>query len=121
MKFISVNNGLRLLFYSSVLATLPCTALARAHASPFRVVYFQQTISGTVSDSSGPLPGVTIMVKGSSHSVVSDSDGKFSIIASADEVLVFSFLGYKTAEVLVGNQSFLSITLVEDATQLEEV
>jgi TonB-dependent starch-binding outer membrane protein SusC len=121
MKFISANNGLRLLFYSSVLASFPCTALARAHASPYGVVYFQQTISGTVSDSSGPLPGVTIMVKGTNRSVVSDSDGKFSIMASPDEVLVFSFLGYKTVEVVVGDQSALSVTLVEDATQLEEV
>lgn len=121
MKFISANNGLRLLFYSSILAAFPCTALARAHASPFGVAYFQQTISGTVSDSSGPLPGVTVMVKGTSRSVISDSDGKFSIMASADEVLAFSFLGYKTVEVAVGSQMVLSVTLVEDATQLEEV
>ncbi|MFP9119010.1 SusC/RagA family TonB-linked outer membrane protein [Flavobacterium sp. RNTU_13] len=121
MKFISANNGLRLLFYSSMLASFPCTALARAHASPYGVAYFQQTISGTVSDSSGPLPGVTVMVKGTNRSVVSDSDGKFSIMASPDEVLVFSFLGYKTVEVAVGSQIVLSVTLVEDTTQLEEV
>lgn len=121
MKFISANNGLRLLFYSSMLASFPCTALARAHASPFGVAYFQQNISGTISDSSGPLPGVTVMIKGTTRSAISDNEGKFSIVASPGEILVFSFLGYRTVEVAVGSQMVLSVTLVEDVTQLDEV
>ena len=121
MKFISYDNGLRVLFYSVVLASLPCSALARAHASPLRVAYFQQTITGTVSDASGALPGVIVMVKGSTRSTISDADGKFSIAASAGDVLVFSFTGYKTVEVVAGAQSSLSITLQEDSTQLEEL
>lgn len=121
MKFISVNNGLRLLFYSSILAAFPCTALARAHASPNGAAYFQQTISGTVSDGSGPLPGVTVLVKGTRRSVVTDTDGKFSIVASPSEVLIFSFIGYKDVEVIVGNQNTLNIILEDAASNLEEL
>jgi len=121
MKIISYDNGLRVLFYSLVLASFPCSALARAHASPSGEAYFQQTISGTVSDSSGSLPGVVVMVKDTTRSTISDADGKFSITASAGDVLIFSFTGYKTVEVIVGAQSVLSITLQEDATQLEEL
>jgi TonB-linked SusC/RagA family outer membrane protein len=121
MKIISANKGLRVLFYSLTLASFPCSALARAHASPFGVAYFQQTISGIVSDSSGPLPGVTVIVKGTTRSAISDVEGRFSIVASINEVLVFSFMGYKEVEVVVGNQNVLGITLEEDATQLEEL
>jgi len=121
MKFISANKGLRVLFYSLVLATLPISALARAHASPISGAYFQQTISGTVSDGSGPLPGALIVVKGTTRSVATDPDGNYYIAASAGDVLVFSFTGFKTVEVIVGSQSTVDITLEEDALQLEEV
>ena len=121
MKFISYDNGLRVLFYSLVFASLPVSALARAHASPLRVAYFQQTITGTVSDASGTLPGVIIMVKGTQRSTISDADGRFSLSASAGEVLVFSFTGYRTVEVVADTQNSLNIKLQEDSTQLEEL
>lgn len=119
MKFISYDNGLRVLFYSLVLASFLCSTLARAHASPLRVAYFQQTIIGTVSDATGSLPGVIVMVKGTTRSTISDADGQFSIAAATDEVLLFSFTGYKTISVAVGAQRVLSIMLEEDATTLE--
>jgi len=121
MKFISANNGLRVLFYSLTLASFPCSALARAHASPYDEAVFQQTISGTVSDSSGPLPGVIVMVKGTTRSTISNREGKFAITATEDEVLIFSFTGFKTVEVAVGGQTVFNITLHEDAAQLEEL
>lgn len=121
MKIFSVNNGLRVLFYSLVLATLPVSALARAHASPSGEAVFQQTITGTVSDSLAPLPGTTVMLKGTTRSTVSDLDGKFSIVAGADDVLIISFTGFKTVEMPVGAQTTLDVVLVEDSTQLNEV
>ncbi|KOS05425.1 TonB-dependent receptor [Flavobacterium akiainvivens] len=121
MKIFSANKGLRVLFYSLILASLPVSALARAHASPNGKEVFQQTISGVVADSSGPLPGVIISVKGTTRSVVTDQDGKYLIMASNDELLVFSFTGYKTVEVIIGAQSTVNILLQEDATQLEEL
>jgi len=121
MKIFSVNKGLRVLFYSLVLATLPLSALARAHASPSREAYFQQLISGTVSDGTGPLPGATVVVKGSGRSAVTDADGKFSIAAAPEDVLIVSFVGFKSVEMLVGAQAVVNIILVEDSLQLEEV
>src|SRR5690606_18207682 len=106
MKIFSANNGLRLLFYSLVLASCLPGASARAHASPpLGAAYFQQTITGTVSDGSGPLPGASVMVKGTVNSVVTDSNGKFSISAGVGDVITISFTGYKTLEVPVGTQA----------------
>jgi len=121
MKFISANNGLRVLFYSLTLASFPCSPLARAHASPLCEAYFQQSITGTVSDASGSLPGVIIMVKGTTRSTISDAEGRFSIAADNNEVLVFSFTGFKAVEAAIGEQTIFNIILQEDATQLEEL
>ncbi|MCO6148961.1 TonB-dependent receptor [Flavobacterium sp. NRK1] len=118
MNFISHYKGLRVLFYSLVLAALPTTALARAHASPIGSIFFQQAIKGTVSDASGPLPGVIISVRGTPLSTISDAGGKFSIAATSGDVLVFSFTGFKTVEVAVGTQSTVNVTLKEDVAQL---
>jgi TonB-linked SusC/RagA family outer membrane protein len=121
MKIFSSNKGLRALFYSLILASLPVSALARANASPDGAAYFQQAISGVVSDASGPLPGTIVSVKGTTRSTISDADGKFSIVAAPEDVLVFSFTGYRPVEVTVGTQNTLKIELQEDSTQLEEL
>lgn len=122
MKIFSANNGLRLLFYSFVLASCPPAATVRAHASPpYSVGYYQQTISGTVSDASGPLPGTSVMVKGTVNSAVTDTNGNYSITAVSGDVLVFSFTGFKTTEVTIGSQSVINIILEEDSTHLEEL
>ncbi|TGV02048.1 SusC/RagA family TonB-linked outer membrane protein [Flavivirga rizhaonensis] len=82
----------------------------------------EKTISGTVSDDSGlPLPGATVLVKGTSSGTSSDFDGKYSIRASERATLVFSFVGYTTQEVSVGASNTVNVTLQEDATALEEV
>ncbi len=82
-----------------------------------------KTITGVVTDSEGePLPGVTIVVKGTTTGTITDYDGNFSLKIPIDaEVLVFSFVGFQTKEVAVGNQTLFKITLVEDVLQLEEV
>lgn len=121
MKFISANKGLRVLFYSLVLATLPISALARAHASPSGKAFFQQSVSGTVSDGSGPLPGAAIIVKGSDRSATTDAEGKFSIAAAPDDILIVSFVGFKIVELPVGAQAVINVVLQEDSLQLEEV
>ena len=79
------------------------------------------TVSGNVSDASGtPLPSVNIQVKGTNNGTSTDFDGNYQITASQNDVLIFSFLGYKTKEVTVTG-STLNINLVEDASQLDEV
>ncbi len=83
---------------------------------------FEKTITGTVVDEEGlPLPGVNIVVKGTTKGVQTDFDGKFSINASQGEFLVFSFIGLQTAEYPVGESDVLNVTLSPDAAQLSEV
>jgi TonB-linked SusC/RagA family outer membrane protein len=123
MKFFSPNNGLGLHMYSLLFALLLFPALARAHAAPLGGIasFQQQAISGIVSDAQGPIPGVTISVKGTSVAVVSDDNGKYSISAQPSDVLVFSFIGYKSQEVVAGTRSVINIKLTEDVTTLQEV
>lgn len=86
------------------------------------VAAFGQTISGTVSDVSGtPLPGVTIVVSGTSIGATTDFDGNYTISATRGQVLSFSYLGMKPKEVTVGSESTINVVLEEDSTQLDEV
>ena len=81
-----------------------------------------QTISGKVTTTTDgqPLPGVSIVVKGSTSGTVTDADGKYSIAAARNRTLVFSFIGYKTKEIAVEGRATLDITLDEDASTLNE-
>lgn len=82
---------------------------------------FQQNITGIVSDESGPIPGVSVQVKGSSTGTVTDFDGKYTIKADSDAVLVFSYIGYKNQEVSVNGKSILNVNLEVDVSSLDEV
>src|SRR5690606_1752982 len=84
----------------------------------------QQQVSGKVTDySTGePLPGVNILVKGTTTGTISDIQGNYSMSVSGnDAVLVFSFIGYETYEVAVGAQRTINAQLMPDLTTLEEV
>ncbi len=87
------------------------------------IAYAQEkTVSGTVTDNSGvPLPGVNVIIKGSSQGVQTDFDGNYSIRASQGQVLVFSYLGQQTIERTIGASNTIDIQMVEDAESLEEV
>lgn len=89
--------------------------------SSFSLAVYQQTVTGVVSNSKGPLVGALVQIKGSHKSVLTDSQGKFSIVASSDQILVFSHLGFKTKELVVGDSLSLSVVLEEDAKTIEEV
>ncbi len=82
-----------------------------------------RTISGTVTDNSGEsLPGVNVLVKGTSEGVVSDLDGNFKIsVPSENSILVFSFIGMANKEVNVGARSVIDVTMQNDIQQLNEV
>ena len=85
-------------------------------------MFAQRTVSGTVSDKTGPLPGATVAVKGTTLGATTDFDGKFSInVPNNNAILVVSFLGYTTLDVSVGDKSNLTIILTEDAQALDEV
>lgn len=80
-------------------------------------------VSGTVLDTEfgDPLPGVTVLVKGTTRGTTTDLDGKYTIsIQPGDQVLVFSFVGFTAQEVTIGNQSIVDIQLEEDIQSLQE-
>ena len=79
-----------------------------------------KTISGTVSDESGPLPGVTIMIKGTTQGTETDFDGNYSVKAKTGQVLMFSFIGMKTVEKTVGANNQIDIILEGDSL-LDEI
>tara|TARA_R100001369_G_scaffold21881_7_gene39883 strand:+ start:7172 stop:10438 length:3267 start_codon:yes stop_codon:yes gene_type:complete len=82
----------------------------------------QQSVTGTVTDEDGlPLPGVNIIVKGTTTGVQSDFDGNFAVQAAQGDVLVFTFVGLQTTEVAVGTASNYQVVLKSDASQLDEV
>ena len=80
------------------------------------------TVSGTVSDASGALPGVNVWVRGVNTGQITDDNGRFTIaVANEDAVLIFSFVGYQTQEIVVGNQRVIDVTMSESASMLDEV
>jgi len=87
------------------------------------IMLAQQGVTGVVSSDDGELlPGVSVVVKGTSNGVTSDFDGIYSIsVPNNSAVLVFSYLGMETKEVVVGNQSTLDVTLATSSEQLDEV
>ena len=94
-----------------VFLTMLCTSLT-----------YSQDVSGTVSDSSGPLPGASILVKGTTNGAQTDLDGKFTIRnVGSNAVLVFSYIGLKTQEVNVAGKTSVSVLLKEDSAELKEV
>lgn len=96
--------------FSTVLAMLICfVSLAQ-----------QKTITGVVSDALGPLPGTTVVVKNTTRNTQTDFDGKYNIKASKGEILVFSYVGYTSKAVTVGNSTTINVKL-ESAQTLHEV
>ena len=83
----------------------------------------QRVVSGKVTDFGGlPLPGVTIVVKGTTQGTITDAEGTYSLSGlSESSVLVFSFVGMRSQEIMVGNQASINISLEEDVIGLEEV
>ncbi|SHH26572.1 iron complex outermembrane recepter protein [Chryseolinea serpens] len=106
MKLYSIARGMALL---CLLAT---TAWAQS-----------RTITGSVksADDGNFLPGVNILEKGTSNGTVTDAQGNYSILVKENATLVFSFVGYASTEVQVGNQTTIAVTLSPDVSTLEEV
>ncbi len=82
----------------------------------------QSIVSGTVTDEDGiPLPGASVVVKGTTTGAVTDFDGNYEIEVDGNATLIFSYIGYTTTEIAVGGQSTVNASLPIDAGQLEEV
>ena len=97
------------LFIILLMCTLDCLA--------------QEVIKGFVKDGNDePLPGVSVAVKGATNvGTITNVDGKYSINAHKNDVLVFSYIGMVSQEVKVGNKTNINITLKEDVSSLDEI
>lgn len=89
----------------------------------FGSAWAQVNITGTVTSRGGdPLPGVNVLEKGTLNGIITDSDGKYSIIVpDSDAVLQFSFIGFKTKEEPVGGKRVINVILEEEVEELNEV
>ncbi|MGQ1788214.1 SusC/RagA family TonB-linked outer membrane protein [Saccharicrinis sp. GN24d3] len=80
------------------------------------------TITGKVTDNNGEsLPGVSVVKKGTTQGVITDMNGEYSISIEAQQTLVFSFIGMKTQEIIVGDKSVVNVVLESELVGLEEV
>jgi len=93
-----------------------CIMLFSAYASAQNI-----TVTGNVSDKTGPLVGVTVVVQGTVTSATTDLDGNFTIVAPSSATLSFSSLGYKTLDVPLNGRARLDIIMEEDAITLEDL
>jgi TonB-linked SusC/RagA family outer membrane protein len=81
----------------------------------------EKTVTGNVSDASGPLPGVTVIIKGTKTGTQTDFDGDYSIKAETGTILQYSFIGMATIEKTVGSSNVINVTMKESAETLQEV
>lgn len=94
-----------------VFITMLCTSLI-----------YSQDVSGLVSDANGPLPGASVLVKGTTNETQTDFDGRFTIKnAGSNAVLVFTYIGLKSQEISVSGKSEVKVTMSQDQSQLSEV
>ena len=105
------------------LGLLSAGPLLANNATAVNKMVFQAPITGKIIAKDGmPLPGASVLIKGTSISAATDADGNYSLNATDTNVtLVISYMGYKTQEVSVNGQTTVDVTLEEDLTQLEEV
>ena len=87
------------------------------------LVLAQSITSGTVSEQQSglPLPGVNVLIKGTSTGTTTDFDGNYQISVQDGDIVVFSYVGFTTQEITYKGQSQLNIIMTEDASALDEV
>lgn len=98
-------------------------AINKKSESLVEAVQQNKTITGVVVENSGqPLPGVTVLLKGTTTGTVSNFDGNFTLdVPESGGILVFSFVGFQSQEVEIGSQTLFNITMQDDVMQLDEV
>jgi TonB-linked SusC/RagA family outer membrane protein len=122
MKNFSLNKGLVALWYPFIFGFyLFCTPALARNTLRFSTLQQQTQVTGIVTDGIGPLAGVSISVKNQKNIVVTDYDGKFTIAASPADILIFTYIGFKTIEIPVARRSVINVQMQEDATMLQEV
>ncbi|TDE05372.1 SusC/RagA family TonB-linked outer membrane protein [Flavobacterium hiemivividum] len=117
----SLFMGWAVFYYPILFGLYLCCLPVMARTPLPKPILQQYTITGTVRDSQGVLPGVTVSVQGKSTATITDYQGKYGITATATDILVFSFVGYTTLNIPIAGRTIVSVHLQEDATQLQEV
>ena len=123
-KYLSMNRKFRktaLLMSAMALLGLGYSSNAYAAGDVQNVQQATKKITGTVVDAMGPVIGASIMEKGTTNGTVTDFDGNFSLNVKPGATIVVSFIGFKTQEIAVGNQSTFNIKMEDDNAVLEEV
>lgn len=118
MNKISVFKVRAVMGYAFMIGLYLCCLATFAQSSNPTTL---QTISGIVSDTNGPLPGVTVTVKSSALTTITDTSGKYTIRATQGDTLIFSYIGYKETSLTVTSNTVVNITMIEDAAVLKEV
>ncbi len=114
-------HRLNIVLFLVMVATAPVFASLSVEAKPEQQVE-RRAIKGKIVDEKGaPLPGVTITVVGTTRGVITDIDGSYTIEASPNDKLVFSFIGMESQIVDVGNQTNINITMTEKRELLDDV
>ncbi|KOS07522.1 TonB-dependent receptor [Flavobacterium akiainvivens] len=126
MRNITSKNGgrWRLLLCTSLLFSGGGAFAAPLVTATSTVTPVQTIVMGTVksAEDNMPVPGITVMIKGTNTVAVTDIDGSYQInVDGPDAVLVFTGIGFATQEIVVGSQSTIDVTLAADAESLEEV
>lgn len=89
---------------------------------PFESLTFQQTVNGTITDEAGmPLPGASIVEKGTTNGTQTDFDGSYTLEVGSDAVLLISYIGYESQEIAVSGQTTIDFSLQPSTSQLDEV
>nr|WP_255749392.1 TonB-dependent receptor [Pontibacter liquoris] len=114
LEFKLINNNIHIRFPAKQAKPLPATGNA---------VQTQVTVTGRVTDASGTgLPGVTVLLKGTTTASPTDNEGNYTIkVPNGNGTLVFSFIGYETQEIAINNRTSIQVTLADDAKALDEV
>ncbi|MBP2832880.1 TonB-dependent receptor [Aquimarina sp. U1-2] len=111
-----------LLFFQFFFIQTEIYAIHKTHDESFDKFSIQTLISGIVTDNNGsPLPGASVLVKGTSIGASTDFDGNYTIQANANDILIFSYIGFVPQEVPVNAKSTINVTLKENASELDEI
>jgi len=112
LNFVQVNENIHVKFQSVYSTENSVRTITKADI----------TVTGTVKDEGGqPIPGVTVLVRGTTTGTVTGLDGEYTLTAPEESTLVFSFVGYVSQEISVGNRSTIDVTLKEAETSMDEV
>lgn len=120
---------------SALLKATACLFLAASAMTPLhaaegtteslkaQIVQQSVTVKGVVTDKTGmPIIGANVVEKGTTNGIITDFDGNYTLdVANGNAVLVFSYIGYKTQEIVVGNQKTIDVVLAEDTEMMDEV